>query len=98
MKLRPGLQTQFLLVVAAGLLVVVALIGLQLHRQHRMQVEVEDISREAMQAMASDTLQRRGEGMVVQLADSLANPLYYFDLDEIGELARSTLRQPGTAT
>ncbi|MGH8072804.1 MAG: putative bifunctional diguanylate cyclase/phosphodiesterase [Lysobacter sp.] len=96
MKLRPGLQTQFLVVVAAGLLVVVALIGLQLHRQHRMQVEVEDISREAMQAMAGDSLQRRGEGMVVQLADSLANPLYYFDLDEIGELARTTLRQPGT--
>ena len=55
MKLRPGLQTQFLVVVAAGLLVVVALIGLQLHRQHRTQVEVEDISREAGVSLPAPT-------------------------------------------
>src|SRR3546814_6572788 len=35
----------------------------------------------------------RGEAVAVQLADSLVNPLYYFDLDAIGVVVRNELRQ-----
>ena len=73
MKLRPGLHAQFLLVMAGALLGVTVLVGMLLHRQHRMQDEVEDLSRDAMGTMASESLQRRGEGTVAQLAESLSN-------------------------
>ena len=96
MKVRYGLQAKFLTLMGLALLVVLALITLLWSRQERMQREVEFVSRDAMQSMAGETMRRRGEGMVAQLADSLANPLYYFDLDAIGVLGRSVLRQPGT--
>ncbi|MEG3193273.1 putative bifunctional diguanylate cyclase/phosphodiesterase [Lysobacter sp. D1-1-M9] len=96
MKLRYGLQARFLAMIGLALLVVLVLIMLMLQRQERMQSEVEVLSREAMQAIVGDSLRRRGEGTVGQLTDSLANPLYYFDLDTIGVLSRAALRQPGT--
>jgi len=95
MKLRTGLQTQFLLLMAAGLAVVVVLVALMMHRQHRMQVAVEDLSGEAMQTMVGESLRRRGEGTAARLAESLASPLHHFDLDAVGGLGRATLRQPG---
>ena len=95
MKMRPGLQAQFLLLMAVALLAVVGLIGLQLHRQYRMQLAVEQLSSDAMLSMATEGVQRRGESTVAELAESLANPVYYSDLDSIGEVGRATLRQPG---
>ena len=95
MNLRYGLQARFLAVMALALLVVLALMTLLWTRQERMQGEVEGVSREAMERVAGTSLRRQGEGMVSQLSDSLANPLYYFDLDAIGVLSRATLNQPG---
>jgi len=96
MNLRYGLQAKFLGVMGLALLVVLGLMTLLWSRQERIQGEVESVSREAMDRMASTSLRRQGEGMVTQLAESLSNPLYYFDLDAIGVLGRSALRQPGT--
>lgn len=97
MNLRYGLQPKFLAMMALALLVVMALMVLLWSRQERMQRTVESVSRETMDAMASASLRRRGEGVALQLAESLANPLYYFDLDAIGVISRATLRQPGTS-
>ena len=36
------------------------------------------------------------DGLGAALARAMANPLYYFDLDAIGRLGQTTLRQPGT--
>ena len=69
MKMRPGLQAQFLLLMAVALLAVVGLIGLQLHRQYRMQLAVEQLSSDAMLSMATVGVQRRGESTVAALAD-----------------------------
>ena len=93
-KLRFGLQARFLVAMAVTLAVVFALLALLLQRQAAMQREVDLLGREAMQAMAVDALNRRGEAMVEQLADSLINPLYYSDLDAIGIIVRSASRQP----
>lgn len=97
MNLRFGLQARFLLAMGVALLMVLALLALLLQRQSAMQSEVDVLGREAMQSMAADALGRRGEAMVEQLADSLANPLYYSDLDAIGIIVRAASRQPDVA-
>lgn len=96
MNLRYGLQARFLAMMGLALLVVLALMVLLWNRQQDMHAAVESISRDAMDEMARDTVQRRGTAVVAQLADALGNPLYYFDLDAIGSLGRAALRQPGT--
>ncbi len=95
MNLRYGLQARFLALMALALLVVLSLMALLWGRQTRMQGEVEAVTRDGMERIASAGLRRQGEGMVTQLSESLANPLYYFDLDAIGVLSRATLNQPG---
>jgi diguanylate cyclase (GGDEF)-like protein len=95
MNFRYGLQARFLALMAVALLVVLALMLLLWSRQGRMQSEVETVTREGIERIANATLRRQGEGMVTQLSESLANPLYYFDLDAIGVLSRATLNQPG---
>jgi diguanylate cyclase (GGDEF)-like protein len=97
MKYTHGLQARVLLMMLAALAILLVLFGLLLHRQSRMQDEVVGASHAAMQATASESLRRRGEGTVIPLAESLANPLYYHDLDEIGVLARGALAQPGVS-
>ena len=97
MNLRFGLQARFLLGMGVALLMVLALLALLLQRQSTMQSEVDVLGREAMQSMAADALSRRGEATVEQLADSLTNPLYYSDLDAIGIIMRTALRQPDVA-
>lgn len=79
------------------LAVVFALIAVLLQRQAMMQREVDVLGREAMHSMAADALNRRGEAMVEQLADSLTNPLYFSDLDAIGTTVRAAARQPDVA-
>ncbi len=97
MNLRFGLQARFLVAMAITLALVFALLALLLQRQSMMQREVDVLGREAMQAMAADALNRRGEAMVEQLADALTNPLYYSDLDAIGSTVRAASRQPDVA-
>ncbi|MFP7722783.1 putative bifunctional diguanylate cyclase/phosphodiesterase [Lysobacter sp. A3-1-A15] len=96
MSVRLGLQARFLALMALALVVVVSGLALMLHRQDRMQREVEAVSREALSNAVGDGLRRRGAGTVSQLTESLTNPLYYFDLDTIGEITAVALRQPGT--
>ncbi|GAB3749184.1 putative bifunctional diguanylate cyclase/phosphodiesterase [Lysobacter olei] len=96
MKLRLGLQARFLLLMAVVVLLVLSAMGVLWQRQQRMQEAVEVTSRAAMQDMANDTLRRNAESVVGELAQTMANPLYYSDLDTIGRLGQTTLRQPGT--
>ena len=97
MNLRFGLQARFLVAMVITLAVVFALIAVLLQRQAMMQREVDVLGREAMHSMAADALNRRGEAMVEQLADSLTNPLYFSDLDTIGTTVRAAARQPDVA-
>ena len=96
-KFHFGLQARFLVAMAIAMAVVFALLSLLLQRQATMQREVDVLGREAMQTMAADALNRRGEAMVDQLADSLTNPLYFSDLDAIGITVRAASRQPDVA-
>lgn len=91
---RFGLQARFLVAMGVAVLVVLALLCLLLHRQRAMQREAGALGRDAVQAMATDSLVRRGETMTRQLADALTNPLYYADLEAIGAILRSVAQQP----
>lgn len=94
MKPRFGLQARFLALVGVTFLVIVCLLFLLLRKERQQQGEVEAQSLEAMHDMAMETLRLRGEGITAQLADRLANPLYYFDLETIGQIIQGTRRQP----
>jgi len=88
-----GLQSRFFAAILA-LLAVVALVMLLLwERQQATQHEVSEVTRLAMHELVSEQLRVDGEAEVRQLADALTNPLYYFDLDAIGALARAALRE-----
>src|SRR3546814_5819252 len=93
MKLRHGLYPRFLLLAAGVLVVVAAVVGVMLHRQATMQRDVVALSQESIHGLLFNRVQERGEAVAVQLADSLVNPLYYFDLDTIGVVVRNELRQ-----
>jgi len=90
---RMGLQSRFFAAIAGMLAVVVVMMVLLWQRQQAAQHEVSDVTRAAMHALISEQVRVDGEAEVRQLADALTNPLYYFDLDAIGGLARSALRE-----
>ena len=94
MRLRYGLHGKYLALVGATLLLMLTVVVVLLLRQKAMQREVVGLSRDSMHALVFDRLRERGEASVAQVADSLVNPLYYFDLDAIGVIARNVLRQP----
>lgn len=94
MRLRFGLQARFLAGMGIVLLGLLLLFGLMWQRQRTMQEEVSGLGRDSMRELVSDRLRRRGELAVAQLADTLTNPMYYSDLDAIGAITRTALRQP----
>ncbi len=97
MRSGQGLYTRFLLSLALAVLALLAVVAVVLHRQEVMRSEVLDLGRQSMRALAFDRLAERSESAAVEVAGSLVNPLYYFDLDEIGVLLRAALRQPDVA-
>jgi diguanylate cyclase (GGDEF)-like protein len=96
-RLFRGLHAKFSILVLATLLLMLAVVVLMLQRQTAMQGEMTRLSRESMRTLVSERLRTHGEAIAVQLADSLANPLYYFDLDAIGAATRNVLQQPDVA-
>ncbi|MCK7592605.1 putative bifunctional diguanylate cyclase/phosphodiesterase [Pseudomarimonas salicorniae] len=98
----PGRRWNGLRARAFGLLllvlaVVVTSFWLSARHQHRAQDGMVATSSEAMQGLVTEALQRRGEAVARLLAESLANPMYYFDLARIGETVRSAKRLPGVS-
>jgi diguanylate cyclase (GGDEF)-like protein len=92
---KPGLslQSRFYAAILVLLAIVVLVMVLLWQRQQSSQHEVSEVTRNAMHGLLSEQVRIDGEAEVRQLADSLANPLYYFDLDAIGALARAALRE-----
>jgi len=91
---RFGLQARFALFAVLALLVTLSLVALVLQRQNQLHGEVRSLGLQAIDDFSSRRLLSQGEAEVVELADSLVNPLYYFDLDAIGSALRQVLRQP----
>ncbi|RMH93605.1 sensor domain-containing phosphodiesterase [Lysobacter pythonis] len=94
---RMGVQVHLWAAMAVVLLAMSMLVGLLLQRQMQMRGQVAEFSRTALQQMMKERLRNRAEVHITQLADSLTNPLYYFDLERIGELASITKRSKDVA-
>jgi len=77
---------------ALVLLVVLVLLGLLLRQQQLVQRESQTISGAVIHSMVDEYLHSHGRALASSLADNLANPLYYSDLDAIGELLRDQMR------
>ena len=94
MKLRASLQTAFLALMAATVLIGLVSVALVMQQQKQSQRQIVTLSQRSMHALASQRLVSRGEAVSAQLADALVNPLYYSDLEAIGSAVRNVLRQP----
>ncbi|MBB6366388.1 diguanylate cyclase (GGDEF)-like protein [Xanthomonas sacchari] len=89
--MRFGLQARFLLAMGVAALLVMAILALLLERQAAMQHEVRTLSGNAIHDLFDSSMRTRGESLARQLSDSLANPVYYSDLDAIGAQVRGAL-------
>lgn len=92
-----GLQARFLLAMAGALLVVGAIVALMLARQAATQREVLRISSEVVTQVLDQSVRKQGVALAESLADALANPLYYSDLDAIGAVVRNSVNQRAVA-
>jgi diguanylate cyclase (GGDEF)-like protein len=93
MRLRFGLQARYFALMLATLVLTSAAFATAWYQQRSGFREVASISREAMHESAVQGVRKRGEAIARLLADAMTNPLYYFDLASVGEIARSTLQQ-----
>lgn len=97
MRFAHGLQARFIAVISLAMIVVIAVVAVMWQRQNTMQIEVLRLNQDAMRTLVQERLRDRGEAQATQAAELLANPLYYFDLDAIGDTTRSILHQPGVS-
>ncbi len=90
-RLRFGLQARFLLAMGVAALLIMAILALMLERQAAMQNEVRTLSGNVIHGLFDRSMRTRGETLARQLSESLANPVYYSDLDAIGTQVRAAL-------
>ena len=88
------LQSRFQLVILCVLLIVFGVTALLWLRLQRIQTDAIALTRQNTHALLEEQLRSSGEAQASQLAEALANPVYYFDLDAVGTLARGALRAP----
>src|SRR5690606_36108796 len=94
MRPRLGLRERFAVLAVVVLACVLGMVALVWDRQDAMHRDAQELSLQAIREFSSSRLLSHGRAATLELADTLVNPLYYFDLDAIGAAARGTLRQP----
>ncbi len=92
--MRWGLGVQFGLGAAASLALAALLIYGGWRAQHEGDTRLVRFSAEAMQNQGREDLERRGDAIALLLAEALVNPVYFNDLQAIGQVAQSVLHQP----
>lgn len=93
-RLRLNLQSKFQISIALLLGIVLLILALLWQRQRQSQSEMVEVSSQSTHVLLLEQLRSSSDAQVRQLADALTNPLYYFDLDAVGALARRALRVP----
>ncbi len=93
-RVRWGMQARFLLVMVLAFVLLAGIVAMMLQRQASMQREVRTLSGQVLHELFDRSLRTRGEALAAELADALANPMYYSDLGAMGELLRRIAHQP----
>jgi hypothetical protein len=93
MTLRWTLRSQLLAwVLVCTTTVAIIFIGL-IWREQRSFAAMREQGNDLVLELVRDGLQQRGSALASQLANAVANPLYFLDLDRIGEYTRNTGQQ-----
>lgn len=93
MTLRWTLRAQAAAWVLLSLLVIVVVFAGLIWRESRSFIELRDEGDALVLDVVRQGLEERGVALASQLATAVANPLYFLDLDRIGEHVRNTGRQ-----
>ena len=93
MSFRWSLRAQMLGWVLLCLATVALIFGTLIWREHRSFVAMREGGDALVLDVVRQSLQQRGVTLANQLANAVANPLYFLDLERIGEYARNTGRQ-----
>ncbi|MDO5610074.1 MAG: EAL domain-containing protein [Pseudomonadota bacterium] len=91
---RRSIRLHVMLMIGTLILVVVGLSAVLLRSQALTSKRAEAFSRDTVQSILETRIRQRAESRVVELADALVNPVYYFDLDAIGSIASAVSHSP----
>jgi len=97
MRWRTGLSLKFGVTMAIVLVVLFGVVLAVLQRHRAIHADVSDVGGNVVRSLMFSRLHKRGEALLGQVAGSLANPLYYFDLDAIRAIVREANLQPDVA-
>ncbi|HRF84092.1 MAG: EAL domain-containing protein [Xanthomonadales bacterium] len=92
MKLRFGLQARLVIAMTVMLGVVLLVLLLLLQRQRQMREETEALGRDGVHSLVDTYLRDYAGSLARQMAENLANPMYYRDLELIGTVLRDNSR------
>lgn len=90
---RIGLQARFALAILLAAMLFMGVVALLLTRQSAMQREVAALGDTVLSELFERSVRNRAESLAGSLAEDLANPLYYMDMDAIGTLLANSRRQ-----
>ena len=91
---RRSIRLHVLVMIGVLMLVVVGLTNILLRSQAQTSKQAEAFSRDTVQSILETRIRQSAEGRVVELADALVNPVYYFDIDGIGSIASAVRHSP----
>ena len=92
--LRFGLKGRYAMLVAGGLLAL-ALLLLGVGRvQREGDLRMAEVAADEVRALGRLALEQRGRTLAYVLAEALTNPLYFVDLEVIGDFTRPVLAEP----
>ena len=92
--MRLGLRAKFWLIVLLAVLLCGGIGVVGLRQQIAGMEEISRIGGDAIREASQLSEERRALALAQLLAEAIVNPLYYFDLAQIGEAVRSARRQP----
>lgn len=78
-----GIQGRFSILVVIGLICALGVLYMLVERERRTVDDLERVARESITSLVSSTIRTNTQATVLQMADAMANPLYYMDLDTI---------------
>jgi diguanylate cyclase (GGDEF)-like protein len=91
---RLGLKARYALVVGVAVLALLLLLGAVAAVQREGDRQMARLAADEVRALGRMALEQRGRTLAHVLAEALTNPVYFVDLDAIGDFTRPMLAEP----